>query len=89
MGWVKDKETAFKNINKNLKPEGIVFKAGGNSEGKTLMGTETVQLIEDKLVFAPCEIYEKNGASCEFSLQLKKKHPTVSKYKNIENFTYI
>ena len=86
MGWVKDKETAFKNINKNLKPEGIVFKAGGNSEGKTLMGTETVQLIEDK---APCEIYEKNGASCEFSLQLKKKHPTVSKYKNIENFTYI
>ena len=91
MAWVKDKETAFKNIYKNLKLGGSfgmqvgIQKANLLDHINALMGAETVQLIEDKLVFALCEMYEKIGLSCGFSLQLKLKTPTVIKYKNIED----
>ena len=67
MAWVKDKETAFKNIYKNLKLGGSFGMQVGIQKAKlldhinALMGPETVQLIEDRLVFAPCEIYEKIG----------------------------
>ena len=91
MAWVKDKETAFKNIYKNLKLGGSFGMQVGIQKAKlldhinALMGPETVQLIEDRLVFAPCEIYEKIGLSCGLSLQLKLKTPTIIKYKNIED----
>ena len=91
MAWVKDKETAFKNIYNNLKPGGSFGMQVGIQKAKLfdqiteLMGAKKVQLINDSLVFAPCEIYEEIGISCGFSLQLKLKTPTVIKYKNIED----
>ena len=56
MVWVKNKETAFKNIYKNLKPGGSFGMQVGIQMAKLfdqiteLMGAETVQLINDKLV---------------------------------------
>ena len=91
MTWVKDKETAFKNIYKNLKPGGTFGMQVGVKQIKLfpqmteLMGAETVQLINDKIVFAPCEIYEEVGLSCGFSLQLKLETPAIVKYKNIDD----
>ena len=91
MAWVKDKETAFKNIYKNLKPGGCFGMQVGIQMIKLfdqmneLMGAERVQLINDRLIFSPCEIYEEIALSCGFSLQLKLKTPAVVKYKNIEH----
>ena len=47
-----------------------------------LMGAERVRLINDRLIFSPCEIYEAIPLSLQ---QLKLKTPAVVKYKNIEH----
>ena len=90
MHWVKDKEKAFMNVYKNLKP-GVSFgiqvtlqKGKLFDQMNELMGTETAQLIDRKLLFVPCETYEQIAFHCGFSLQFKYKTTKIVKFQNVD-----
>ena len=49
-----------------------------------LMGAETAQQINRKILFVPCETYEKIALHCGFSLQYKYKTTSIVKFQNVQ-----
>ena len=90
MNWVKDKETAFKNVYKNLKPGGsfgvqvVLRKVDLIDQMNELMSPEKLELINDMLVFTPSADFEQIAFSCGFTLKIKIETPSVVKFKNVE-----
>ena len=90
MHWVKDKELAFMNVYKNLKPGGsfgiqVALQMGKLIDQMTeLMGAETAQQINHKFLFVPCETYEQIALHCGFSLQFKYKTTSIVKFQNVK-----